>query len=95
MSMRMRKVSMKKYWLGVVGLLALVGLSGVTLRSVPAFATSDSGLSWRQIGSTGVIGDLDFTDRTNGVFITATNNMYLFHTRNGGQSWQFVYYTIQ
>jgi photosystem II stability/assembly factor-like uncharacterized protein len=60
-----------------------------------AFATSDSGLSWQQIGSTGVIGDLDLIDNTNGVFITATSNQYLLRTSDGGRDWQRVNYTIQ
>ncbi len=60
-----------------------------------AFATRDSGLSWQQIGSTGVIGDLDLIDNTNGVFITATSDQYLLRTSDGGQNWQRVNYSIQ
>ncbi len=60
-----------------------------------AFATRDSGLSWQQIGSTGVIGDLDLIDNTNGVFITATSSQYLLSTSNGGLNWQRINYIIQ
>lgn len=60
-----------------------------------AFATGDSGLSWQQIGSTGVIGDLDLIDNTNGVFITATSNQHLLRTSDGGQNWQRINYSIQ